>query len=53
MSDYYVPGTGVGMSYIDQIMYLADIGMEHFQLYVNVSILNKIHIHLEGLLSLQ
>ena len=53
MSDYYLPGTGLGMSYTDQIMCPADVGMEHFQLYANVSIVNKIHIHLEGLLSLQ
>ena len=53
MSDYYLPGTGLGMSYTDQIMRPADVGMEHFQLYANVSIVNKIHIHLEGLLSLQ
>ena len=32
---------------------LGGVGMEHFQLYANVSIVNKIHIHLEGLLSLQ
>ena len=54
MSDYYLPGTGLGMSYTDQIMCPADVGMEHLHnMYANVSIVKKIHIHLEGLLSLQ